>query len=174
MFSSLAEIANEASTSIFFEDAPLSREHFLRNAAEDGHAPAMHLLGLESTDPDEKRQCLFAAARKGYVPAIYAYGLLCENLHVRKSWFRKAAFEGHRGAIRMLVNESRDPADKVRWLRLTDATEHLPEMEEFLTVCEILDDKERLLAEADRNGWRLETAAISSMPVSRFRLAEPS
>jgi hypothetical protein len=158
MFSSLAEIAEEASAYVFFEDAPLSREHFLRNAAKDGHAPAMHLLGLESTDPTEKRHWLFTAARKGYVPAMYAYGLLCENSHVRKSWFRKAAFEGHRGAIRMLVNESRDSADKMRWLRLTDATEHFSEMDEFLMACEILDDRERLLAEADENGWRLETA----------------
>jgi hypothetical protein len=91
---------------------------------------------------------------------MYAYGLLCKIPAARNSWLRKAAFEGHQGAIHVLASECHNPQERQRWLRLAAGFEGAAEMEESVRICETLDDRDRWLAEADRNGWQSAMAEL--------------
>ncbi|MFZ1932551.1 MAG: hypothetical protein WCB27_04785 [Thermoguttaceae bacterium] len=48
-------------------------EDWLKQAAEDGHAPAMHAFALQCDGHHDRRRWLREAAREGYVPAMYDY-----------------------------------------------------------------------------------------------------
>jgi len=84
---------------------------------------------------------------------MYAYGLLCENSTTKTGRLRKAACEGNRGAARALATECSDLDERRRWWRLTMADAPDRETCDLIAICKILADRERWLAEADRNGW---------------------
>jgi hypothetical protein len=71
---------------------------------------------------------------------------------VEKADLMKAAFAGDRDAIRKLATMSDDPGEKRRWLRMRKGDAFLSLMYETTRTCEVLDDRERWLSEADSNG----------------------
>lgn len=48
-------------------------QEWLRQAAEDGHAPAMHASAPQCNAHKHQRRWFQAAAHKGYIPAMYNY-----------------------------------------------------------------------------------------------------
>ena len=67
-----------------------TEQEWLRQAAENGHAPAMHALGLQCEVLERRKRWLRDAAHEGYVPAMYDYGLCCDDPKHKAHWLRMA------------------------------------------------------------------------------------
>ena len=119
-------------------------EEWLRQAAEDGHAPAMHALALQCASDDERRRWLREAAHEGYIPAMYDYGLSCTNPRQKRHWLRMAADEGHVQAMYLLGMDGDDPGERRRWLRMAAEEGHVVAMYVLGLACGDLNEKRRL------------------------------
>ena len=137
-----------------YHEGSESARHLLSAACKEGHAPAMYFFGLECDEPEEKKKWLHEAARKGYSPAMYAYALVCEDRDAKIRWLRKAALEGHIGAVHALARECQYSRKRRMWRLIATECEFGQSAVESTVICENLDDKERWLLEADRNGWQ--------------------
>ncbi|MGO9107959.1 MAG: hypothetical protein ACLP9L_01890 [Thermoguttaceae bacterium] len=62
----------------------------------------MHRSNRECSDPRERKQRLREAAQEGYAPAMYDYGLSCDDPGQRKHWLVMAAQEGNLCATHLL------------------------------------------------------------------------
>jgi hypothetical protein len=55
----------------------------------------MHPFNPETTDPHERKRRLREATHEGYAPAVYDYGLSCDEPGQREHWLVMAAQEGN-------------------------------------------------------------------------------
>jgi len=62
----------------------------------------MHRFNPESSDPRERKRRLRDAALEGYAPAVYDYGLTCDDPGQREHWLVMAAREGNVCASHLL------------------------------------------------------------------------
>jgi TPR repeat protein len=117
-------------------------------------------LELSSRDLSNNtdQEWLRYAAYEGYTPAMYDYGLCCEDPQQRLRWLRLAAEEGHLQAMYLLGKECDDIGERRRWLQMAAEEGHVAAMYEFGLLCGNHHDKRRWLAEATRNG--LQSAAL--------------
>jgi hypothetical protein len=62
----------------------------------------MHRFNPENRDPYERKRRLRAAGQEGFAPAMYDYGLACDDPGQRKHWLVMAAQEGNVCAVYLL------------------------------------------------------------------------
>ncbi len=62
----------------------------------------MNPFNPESRDPCDRKRRLRAAAQEGYAPAMYDFGLSCDDPGQRKHWLVMAAEEGNVCAMHLL------------------------------------------------------------------------
>jgi TPR repeat protein len=119
------------------------------------HAPGSRAVFIQAI---HWRQWLQNAAHEGYVPAMYDYGLCCDDPKRRAYWLRMAAERGHLRAMYLLGMECDDLSERRRWLRMAAEDGHVPAIYEFALLCSHPHEKRRWLEEAARNG--LQAAMI--------------
>ena len=92
-----------------------------------GHVPARD----ESTDA--KNASTGPRSRlRGYVPAMYAFGLTCEHPGCRRSWLRAAAEEGHVEAMYSVTQKQEDFEERKRWLKMAAEEGHGGDMYDWV------------------------------------------
>ena len=92
------------------------RKHRLREAAHEGHGPAIFHYALECSDPDQRKRWLRQAAEAGNVDAMYTCAQECEDPVEALCWLRKTACEGHVQAMYEYAMHSDDPDERRLWL----------------------------------------------------------
>ena len=109
-------------------------------------------LSTDEVSINEEQEWLRYAAYEGYTPAMYDYGLCCDDPKQRIRWLKLAAEEGHLQAMYLLGQESDDLSERRRWLQMAAEEGHVAAMHEFGLLCTNRHEKRRWLAEAARNG----------------------
>ena len=103
------------------------------------------------------------AAHEGYVPAMYDYGLCCDDPKQRAYWLKMAADKGHLRAMYLLGMECNDLSERQRWLRMAAEDGHVPAMYEFALLCNDLQEKRRWMGEAARNGLQAAMMELAEL-----------
>lgn len=136
--------------------------HHISNNGENPMNACLE-LSTDEVSADMEQEWLRNAAHEGHVPAMYDYGLCCNDPKLKLHWLRMAAEEGHVQAMYLLGQECRDLSERRRWLQIAAEEGHVPAMYEFSLLCSNLHERRRWLAEAARNGLQAAVLELAEM-----------